>query len=139
MFKRTIKYTDFNGNAQVEEVFFHLSKAEIIEMEAKNVQELFEKIVKNQDKEQLVGEFKRLILAAYGQKSEDGKRFIKTPELSQEFSQTAAFDELFLELCTNENSATNFIMGILPKDLMDQVAAAVPQDKPTGPPPVPSR
>jgi hypothetical protein len=69
------------------------------------------------DRKTMLAEFKRIILLAYGQKSPDGKRFIKTPELREEFSQTAAFEALFMSMITDEGVASSFIIGALPRDL----------------------
>lgn len=120
MLKRDITYTDFNDNEVTEPFYFNLSKAELVEMEmmteggmAKSLQD----IVKAQNSGQLIATFKKIILESYGVKSEDGKRFIKSEELRHEFSQTAAFQQLFVELCTNDEAAAIFINGIMPKDM----------------------
>lgn len=137
MLKRTIEYKDFDGVPQAEVHYFNISNSELIEMESTNVQAMLKKIVEDQDKEGLIREMKRFILMSYGIKSEDGKRFMKSTSISDDFAQTAAYDALFLELCTDEDAAVDFIKGILPQEIMDKAAAMQPQDKPVGPPPVP--
>lgn len=137
MLVRPITYTDFNDNEVTETFHFHISKNEIVDLEVEHnegMEEFIKRIVEADDKKALLGEFKRIILLAYGEKSEDGKRFIKSDELSHAFSQTAAFDTLFIEMFTSEDAAVNFIQGALPAD----ISAPPVQDKPTGPPPVPS-
>ena len=59
--------------------------------------------------------FKDLVLKSYGEKSADGKRFIKTPEISEAFSQTEAYSVLFMELATDADAAAAFVNGIIPK------------------------
>lgn len=120
MLKKTIKYTDFNGTEREEDFYFNLSKAEIMEMEmstAGGFAEMLQNIVKAQDGPTIMKIFKDIILKAYGVKSPDGKRFIKSEELSTEFSQTEAYSVLFMELATDADAAGAFINGIIPVDI----------------------
>lgn len=133
MLKKTVKFTDFNGDVQEETLYFNLSSPELIELEVSmpgGMKATMERIIEAKDAKALIVEFKRLILAAYGQKSEDGRSFVKTPALAEAFSQTAAYQALFMELATNEIAAAEFVTGVLPSEL-------IPQDKPLLPPPAP--
>ena len=119
MLKKTITYTDFNGNERTEDFYFNLTKAEITEMEMSvtgGLVEMIHRIVNAQDAPAIIKAFKDLILKAYGEKSPDGKRFIKTKEMKEAFSQTEAYSELFIELATNADAAAAFINGIMPAD-----------------------
>jgi hypothetical protein len=145
MLKKKITYTDFNDEEVTEELYFNLTRTELIELEVGKEDgfvEYIQRVIKAKDQAALIDEFKRLILLAYGQKSSDGRRFIKTPELREEFVQTAAYDALFLELATDENAAAEFVVGVLPKELAKDVSetAQVPSqiNIPRPPPPVPS-
>ena len=118
MLKKNIKYTDYNGVERNEDFYFNLSKAEITEMELSTtggLAEMINKVVAAQDVPSIIKIFKELILKAYGEKSPDGKRFIKSEELSREFSQTEAYSNLFMELATNAEKAAEFVNGIVPK------------------------
>ena len=120
MLKKTITYTDYNGSERTEDFYFNLSKAEIMEMEmstAGGLTEMIQKIVAAQDAPAIIKVFKEIILKAYGEKSPDGKRFIKSEELSTAFSQTEAFSQLFMELATDADAAAKFVNGIIPVDL----------------------
>lgn len=124
MLKKNIKYTDYNGVEREEEFLFHLSKAELMEMEMGTqggLGEMIQQIVKSQDTPAIIKIFKEIILKAYGEKSIDGKRFVKVNDagvpLSIGFSQTEAFSELFMELATNADAASKFIMGVIPGDI----------------------
>jgi hypothetical protein len=120
MLKKTITYTDYNGNERTEDFYFNLSKAEIMEMEmstAGGLTEMIQKIVAAQDSPAIIKVFKELILKAYGEKSPDGKRFIKSDEISTAFSQTEAYSQLFMELATDADAAAKFVNGIIPVDL----------------------
>ena len=120
MYKRTIKYTDYNGVEREEDFYFNLEKAEIIEMQYGvdgGLQESINKIIKAKDQKEIIKVFKELLLKSYGEKSPDGKRFIKSEELSANFSQTPVYSELFLELATNDDEAARFINGITPSDV----------------------
>lgn len=120
MLKREITYEDFNGNTVTDVFYFNISKPELVELEVEQKQGFsswIQGVIESKDSKELVAQFKRIVLLAYGQKSEDGKRFIKSDELREEFSQTAAYQTLFMELSTNDQAAANFIKGVLPKDM----------------------
>ena len=124
MLKKTIKYTDYNGVEREEEFLFHLSKAELMEMEmgtTGGLAESIQKIVAAQDTPAIIKIFKDIILKAYGEKSADGKRFIKVDDngikLSNAFTQTEAYSNLFMELATDADAAAKFIKGIIPSDI----------------------
>lgn len=122
MLKKTITYTDYNGETRTEDFYFHLSKAELIEMELVHPEGLkgwLERIIKADDRETIIATFKNIILQAYGEKDETGRRFVKSEELSKAFEQSEAYSELFIELLSDENKAADFVNGIVPK--MEQV------------------
>lgn len=117
MLKKTITFTDYNGTPRTEDFYFNLTKAEITEMEmgtSGGLAEMIKRIVAAQDAPAIIKVFKELILKAYGVKSPDGRRFIKSQELSDEFSQTEAYSELFMELAQDAEKAAEFVNGIVP-------------------------
>lgn len=127
MLKETIKYTDYNGVERTEDFWFHLSKAELMEWEmgtTGGLTEMIKRIVDAQDAPAIIKIFKELVLKAYGQKSPDGKRFIKSEELATEFSQTEAYSQLFMELATDADKAAAFVNGIMPSDVAEKAAVA---------------
>jgi len=129
MLKKTITYIDYDGNERTEDFYFNLSKSEIMEMELSmpgGMAQMLNKIIAAQDGEKIIKIFKEIILKAYGEKSPDGKRFIKSEELSTAFSQTEAFSQLFVELATNAEAAAQFVNGIIPADI-PKIAAPVKQ------------
>ena len=126
MLKETIKYTDYNGVERTEDFWFHLSKAELMEWEmgtTGGLTEMIKRIVDAQDAPAIIKIFKELVLKAYGQKSPDGKRFIKSEELATEFSQTEAYSQLFMDLATDADKAAAFVNGIMPSDIAEKAAA----------------
>ena len=127
MLKETIKYTDYNGVERTEDFWFHLSKAELMEWEmgtTGGLTEMIKRIVDAQDAPAIIKIFKELVLKAYGQKSPDGKRFIKSEELATEFSQTEAYSQLFMDLATDADKAAAFVNGIMPSVIAEKAAAA---------------
>ena len=127
MLKKTITSVDFNGNERTEDFYFNLTKAEVMEMEMSTVgglSEMIQKIVSAQDTPSIIKVFKDLILRSYGEKSADGKRFIKTPEMAEAFSQTEAYSVLFMELATDAEAAAAFVNGIIPKPDNKSVSTA---------------
>lgn len=115
MIKKTIKYVDFNGDEQNETFYFNLSKAELTKMEIGReggMANYIEEVVKSGNNAKLLDLFNEIILDSYGVKSEDGKRFIKSSKLREEFEQSAAFSELFMEMVTSPEAADAFVKGI---------------------------
>lgn len=120
MLKKTITYIDYNGVERTEDFWFNLTNAEILEMElgaTGGFTDMLTKIVATKDVPSMVKIFKDLILKAYGEKSADGKRFVKSQEISDAFAQTEAYSQLFMELATNTDSAISFVNGIVPKNM----------------------
>lgn len=124
MLKKTITYTDYNGQERVEVFHFNLNSVELTEMELSNdggYSEKLKEIVDANDGPGIIKVFKELILKSYGEKSEDGKRFIKSEKLSEAFSQTEAYSELFMELATDADAGTAFVNGIIPANLESKI------------------
>ena len=120
MLKKTIKYVDYNGETREEDFYFNLSRAEVTEMELSKeggMSEYIKKISATQNGPELIKLFKEIIMKSYGEKSLDGKRFIKNQELTEAFIQTEAYSELFVELASNADEAVKFINGIMPKNM----------------------
>lgn len=126
MLKKTIPYTDYNDVKREEDFYFNLTETELAEMQLEvtgGLDSMLQAIVKAQDIPTIVKLFKQLILKAYGQKSPDGRRFIKSEELSTEFSQTGAYNVLYMELSQDAEKASEFITGIIPAKYREAVAA----------------
>ena len=125
MLKKTMTYTDYNGVERTEDFYFNLSKAELMEMELTTdggYSNMVERIVNSKDFKSVVEVFKELLLKSYGVKSDDGKRFVKSSELSAEFEQSPAYSDLFMQLSTDSDAAADFIKGLIPADLSSEVA-----------------
>ena len=136
MLAKKIKYVDYNGDDQERTFLFNLNKAEIAEMEMTTPGGLvnhINKITDAQDLPELTALFKTLILKSYGEKSSDGQRFVKSKELSTEFSETEAYSELFVELISNADAAANFVNGIVPTVSNEQIAEAEKKLSPDDP------
>lgn len=126
MLKKTMTYTDFNGETRKEDFFFNLTRAEVTELELSEnggLSEKIKRITESKDVPEILRIFKNLILKSYGVISPDGKRFIKSPELSEEFSQTEAYSDLFMELAQNSDSAAAFVNGIMPQNIQTSSAS----------------
>lgn len=124
MLKKTITFEDFNGDTVSETHYFNLTKSELIELEANydgGLDAAMRALIEAKDGKAIIENFTRIILSAYGQKSPDGKRFVKNEELCTEFKQTAAFDALFMELVSDSEAGATFIKGVLPKDLAEEI------------------
>ena len=130
MLKKIITYTDYNGVERTEPFYFNLSKAELMEMElgvTGGMTEMLDKIIAAKDAPSLMKTFKEMIMKSYGIKSDDGKRLIKSEELSIAFTQTEAYSVLFMELITDDKAAADFVNGIIPNEIQAEVAAQTAQ------------
>lgn len=120
MLKKTVTYTDFDGVSHTEDFYFNLTEAEILEMNYSTyggLDKMIEKIIATNDTPKIVSMFKELVLASYGEKSPDGKRFIKNDAVREAFSQTQAYSDIFMELSTDEQAAADFVNGIVPEKI----------------------
>lgn len=132
MIKKTIKYTDYNGDEREEDFYFNLTKAEIMEMQlnqdgglAAKIQE----IVKAKDVPAIIRVFKDLLTKSYGKKSDDGRFFVKNAKLREEFEESPAFSEIYMELATDADKASEFVNGIIPPQLKEQMNKPAIADK----------
>lgn len=123
MYKMGRTYEDFDGNQRTEDFYFNLTKAEVTELETSmngGLSTLLEKIVKENDQQKIIEYFKKMVLMAYGEKSLDGRIFLKNDKIREEFACSAAYSDIFMELATNADVAAEFVNGIIPKDLRPQ-------------------
>lgn len=120
---KDITYTDLNGNTQTERAWFRLSALELNELNDMydgKTDKLLDKAIKNKDTSFIAKYLKDVIVLAYGVKSEDGKKLVKTPEIREAFDGSLAFDEIYTELLLNQEEVERFIEGITPKEVMEQ-------------------
>lgn len=118
MLKKTITYIDYDGVERTEDFYFNLTKAELTEMNMATpggYSEKLQAIIDAKDVPELVKAFKEIVLKAYGIKTPDGKRFQKNEAITEAFTQTEAYSELFMELVTDAEAAAAFVNGIIPK------------------------
>lgn len=131
MLKKTITYTDYNGVERKEDHYFNLNKAELTEMELSVVggyAEMINRLAEAEDVPSIMRIFKEIIFKSYGKKSPDGKRFIKSEELSKEFSETPAYSELFVELVSDPKAMAAFINGIIPANMVEELVNKFPTE-----------
>lgn len=124
MYTELVEYTDFNGEKQKERFYFNITKSELQKQNMHKKGGLLNyltRIIATRDQEEIATYFEEIINMSYGVKSDDGKRFIKTKELTDAFMSSAAYDEIFFKLTTNEEYASKFINGIMPDDFVEDV------------------
>lgn len=132
MLKRTFTYTDYNGQSRTEDFYFNLTRAEVNELDMSaygGLQAMMNRLLDEKNTEEIVKIFKRIILSSVGQKSMDGRRFIKTEEIRNDFYQTEAYSQLFCELIANQDDALGvFIRGVvgIPEGTPMPTAASTP-------------
>ena len=130
MLKKTMTYTDFNGEERTEDFYFHLTEAEISNMELDSeggISQKLDRIIKSKDLTQIKEYFQWIILKSYGEKTDDGKHFIKNDKVSEMFSYTQAYSDLWMELISDTEAAVKFVQGIVPKSLIDRAKESDPE------------
>jgi hypothetical protein len=133
MLKKTITYEDFNGASRTEDFYFNLTVAELMEMQvskAEGFKDYIEGVINADNREELIAQFKKLILSSVGRRSEDGSRFFKSQEIRNDFASTNAFGALFMEFVTSEAACLEFVKGIVPANFEEQIAALPDNGKP---------
>lgn len=128
MFKKTIKYTDYNGVDRTESFYFNLSPADLIDMEVESggYKQMIQNIIDSQDIQSLMKAFKELIRRSYGVKSQDGKHFVKNDEVFEEFVSTPAYSNLIMEFLEDTDKAVEFVNGIMPKPANTSGLSVIP-------------
>lgn len=129
MLTKTITYTDYNGTVRTEDFLFNLTKAELYEMQMSRdggMSAVMDKMVRANNMPEMIKVYKQLIMMSYGEKSEDGRRFVKSPALAEAFCQTEAYNQLFMELVADADKMAAFVNGIMPKEISD-IAAEDPR------------
>lgn len=131
MLKRAITYESFDGETVTEDFYFHISKAELAELELGKhkhggMEAWLKNIIADEDGTAIVEELRKIILMSVGRKSSDGRRFVKTEEIKQDFLSSPAYEVIFMELVTNADKAAEFIAacipsGVTPEDLKQNV------------------
>ena len=119
MLKKTIKYTDYDGNEREEDFYFNLTKAELYELQTSvsgGLENTIRAMVAARDIPTMAKLFKEIVMKSYGEKSEDGKRFIKeNGKRAEAFVETEAYNQLYVSLIEDENEMAEFINGIIPQ------------------------
>lgn len=129
MLKKTITYENFDGATVTEDFYFNLTKAELVELELSEkdgLAETLQAIVKAEDRAKIIEYFKKIILMSYGERSADGKKFLKSDDIANSFSHTEAYSQLFMELSSDAAAASVFVNGIMPASLMAETASLPP-------------
>jgi len=129
MLKKTITYTDYDGNRRSEDFYFNLTKSEITEMELGingGLDAMLDRVIQKRDGSVIIKVFKEILLKAYGEKSLDGRKFEKSEKISDDFYHTGAYDTLFMELVTDAKKAAAFVKAIMPADMQKDIDENAP-------------
>jgi hypothetical protein len=134
MFKKTLTFTDFNGDVQTKDFYFHMSKLELLEMAADGnaMMERIKRIIADNNGRAIIREFRLIIMSSCGMRSEDGSRFLKTPEAQSTLMDSPAFDELLMELCTKADAAAEFVRMLIPDSMQKEMQAQLEAQKKDG-------
>lgn len=133
MLKKTITYVDYDGNERKEDFYFNLTMAELTEWLTTNggytLDKMMEKLVKTQNSKEIMEIFKTLIQKSYGEKSIDGRRFVKNDEVLKNFTETEAYSQLYMDLVSDPKEFASFFNGIVPANISAEISKVM--DDPT--------
>ncbi len=122
MYHREIEFEDFNGTTRKETFYFNLSRHEVLDLEWRTpggIENYMKTIMATLDGQKLADMFQMLIDKSYGVKSPDGRSFVKGDQILNNFKFTNAYDNLYVELATDDKAAAEFINGIFPKEAVE--------------------
>lgn len=131
MIKERLNYIDFDGVERTEDFWFNLSETEIVQMQTSvkgGFTAMLKKIIEAEDETKLMPLVEEIILKSYGEKSSDGRRFKKSKELSEEFKQTEAYNQLFMKFLKDADAFTTFVNGLNSKVTKTRTAIQVPKE-----------
>lgn len=128
MLKKTITYTDWNGEERTEDFYFNLTRVEVVELEydvesGTSLSDWLDTLIKSKDYGKIIQTIKKIILTAYGEKSSDGRRFMKNDDIRRSFEENPAFDELYMSMVTDSKKAADFLSGIMPSVVRENLGA----------------
>lgn len=124
MIQKVITYEDYNGEKVTETLWFHLSEAELAELDMvfpNGFGEHTKQILAEKNGKLIIELFKMLLSISIGRRSADGRRFEKSEEIKNDFLQTMAYSALFMDLVTNANTAAEFVLGIMPSSIRGKI------------------
>jgi hypothetical protein len=127
MYKKTVTFENFDGETVTEDFYFNLTKSELLELEVSEeggFSETMQEIIKAGNGKEIIAGFKRILLLSVGKRR--GQSFVKNQEIREEFEGSPAFSELFMELATNAQAGAEFVNGVIPKGLAEQVQGQLP-------------
>lgn len=135
MLKKTVTYEDFDGTMKTGDYYFNLTKAELTKIrlgdKGYTFEEAVQAIIDSQDTKKIVETFEMIILAAYGDRIQDGEvvRFMKSEEIAKNFKATAAYSEVFMSLFETTNATADFIKAVVPPSMAAEAEAAEAREK----------
>lgn len=126
MLVRTFNYTDFNGQKRSDTWYFNLSRAELLKMELGawgGLDAMLKRLMREENPEKIMDMFEKVILSAVGEKSPDGRKFVKNDTIREDFKATQAYSDLFFELVTDPAKANAFLKGCVDEELAAAITA----------------
>lgn len=130
MIKMNVSAETFDGDMVAETLWFHMNKVDLIELQQSEpggftdtLQAFMSRKPEDwtmKDKFKLFDFFRTMVDKAYGERSSDGKRFRKSPEILANFKDSIFYDEFVLSLLEDEEKSIKFFNGVMPKALIEQ-------------------
>lgn len=134
MFSRTFEYKGYDGEMRKETWWFNLSETELYKLElgtVGGVNGMMNRMLREEQPDKIVDMFEKIILTSVGERSADGRRFLKKPrpgmpwgEVAEDFRETPAYDQLFIELVSDGTKVSDFLKGAIPEELAIKLAQA---------------
>lgn len=133
MYRTDVTYENFDGEQVTETCYFNLTKAEMLQLQLQypeGYQVYLQRLVDDNNRKAMIDEFKHILSMSYGERSADGRKFVKSEEISNAFMASEAYSELFIKLISEEGYAEKFMSAVMPKDIVAQLPSnALPPSK----------
>lgn len=135
MYKVDLEHENFDGETVTSTLYFNITKTRLAKnLELRDELDEIQKMIGGETRELTPGEIQKIVnlvekimKISYGVRSEDGKRFDQRADRWEEFQQTAAYDAFLYSLFETPSKATEFMVGVMPKDLIRQAEAQIKQ------------
>lgn len=124
MYRTDVTYENFEGEQVTETCYFNLTKAEMLQLQLQypeGYQTYLQRLVDDNNRKAMIEEFKHILSMSYGERSADGRKFVKSEEISNAFMASEAYSELFLKFISEEGYVEKFMNAVMPKDIVAQL------------------
>src|SRR5699024_2040941 len=132
MIKKTVVYENLDGKTESEVVYLNINMIELTELEfvaEKSISDILKEIGETPSMADALKTFKMFLRFAYGVKSPDSKKLLKSDSIWESFENSEPYSALLWEMLNDAPKAVDVIMGILPQKKIEELIEKDPESK----------